>query len=70
MKLFKISFQRFSMASAIVVIVLGLVGNCFAAKVDISRGYLLVNGEPFIIKGVNYSPVPIGVDPETTPPIW
>jgi len=29
---------------------------------------LLVNGQPFTIQGVGYSPVPIGVDPEIAPP--
>ncbi|MBI4684990.1 MAG: right-handed parallel beta-helix repeat-containing protein [Nitrospirae bacterium] len=29
---------------------------------------LLINSNPFNIRGVGYSPVPIGVDPETTPP--
>jgi hypothetical protein len=29
---------------------------------------LLVNGSPFTVKGVGYSPVPIGADPETKPP--
>jgi uncharacterized repeat protein (TIGR02543 family) len=37
-------------------------------SVTISGRQLLVNGNPFTIKGVGYSPVPIGVDPETTPP--
>jgi RHS repeat-associated protein len=29
---------------------------------------LMVNGAPFTVKGVVYSPVPIGIDPETTAP--
>jgi len=48
--------------------ILGLGGNGFATQVEIIRGQLFVNGEPFTIKGVNYSPIPIGVDPEVTPP--
>jgi hypothetical protein len=36
--------------------------------VSIDGRQLLVNGNPFTIKGVGYSPVPIGDDPETTPP--
>jgi YD repeat-containing protein len=36
--------------------------------VAVSGRQLLVEGNPFAIKGVGYSPVPIGVDPETTPP--
>ena len=29
---------------------------------------IMLNGLPFLIRGVGYSPVPIGIDPETTPP--
>ncbi len=36
--------------------------------INTSNRQLLVNGNPFTIKGVGYSPVPIGDDPETTPP--
>jgi RHS repeat-associated protein len=51
----------------LIIIVLCEV-NSFATTVKVQNGSLLVNEEPFIIKGVTYSPVPIGVDPETTPP--
>jgi len=39
-----------------------------ATPVTINGRQLLVNGSPFTIKGVGYSPVPIGDDPETMPP--
>ena len=34
-------------------------------KVTIKGRQLLVNGNPFIIRGVGYSPTPIGEDPES-----
>ena len=37
-------------------------------SVATSGRQLLVNGDPFTIKGVVYSPVPIGDDPEAAPP--
>jgi hypothetical protein len=36
--------------------------------VSINGRQLLVNGAPFMIKGVGYAPTPIGTDPEITPP--
>ncbi len=36
--------------------------------VEIMGQELLVNGNQFVIKGVGYSPVPIGADPEKDPP--
>jgi YD repeat-containing protein len=38
------------------------------STVTVNGRQLLVNGNPFTIKGVGYSSVPIGVDPEITPP--
>ena len=35
--------------------------------VDVSGKQLLVNGAPFTVKGVVYSPVPIGEDPQASP---
>jgi hypothetical protein len=43
-------------------------GSPSAAGVALRGRQLLVNGQPFTIKGVGYSPVPIGVDPEIAPP--
>jgi hypothetical protein len=37
-------------------------------QVIIQNRQILVNNEPFTIRGVGYSPTPIGIDPETTPP--
>jgi len=39
-----------------------------ATKVTVEGRKLLVDGSPFTIKAVGYSPVPIGQDPTTTPP--
>jgi hypothetical protein len=68
MRLFKMIIQTISMIATIILLIFGLSGNCFAVKVKIVGGGLFVNDEPFTVKGVNYSPVPIGVDPETTSP--
>ena len=38
------------------------------SAVSISSGQMMLNGTPFTIKGVGYSPIPIGADPETTAP--
>jgi hypothetical protein len=38
------------------------------STVSITNKQLLVNGQPFTVKGVVYSPVPIGDDPETMSP--
>ncbi len=68
MKLFRTIRPRLLLIAATIPAVLAFGGNCLAAKVEILQGRLLVNGDPFVVKGVNYRPVPIGVDPETTPP--
>ena len=67
---FKRNLPRVLIAPLIMFLILGLGRNLFAAEVKIVQGKLFVNGEPFTIKGVGYSPVPAGVDPETTPPLW
>ena len=56
------------MVALMIFFILDSVRIGSAAQVKIIQGGLLVNGEPFTIKGVDYSPVPIGVDPETTSP--
>ncbi|MBI4688579.1 MAG: choice-of-anchor D domain-containing protein [Nitrospirae bacterium] len=38
------------------------------SAVSINGRQMLLNSSPFTVKGVVYSPVPIGHDPETTPP--
>ena len=68
MKSFRINHQRILIIKLIAITILGLIGNASATNVNINGRQILVNGEPFTIKGVGYSPVPIGVDPETTPP--
>ncbi len=35
-----------------------------ATNVAVKGRQILVNGNPFFIKGVGYSPIPIGVNPE------
>jgi hypothetical protein len=56
------------MIALMIFLIFGFIKNGFATTVEIVQGKLLVNGEPFTIKGIGYSPVPIGVDLETTPP--
>ena len=68
MKLFRINHQRILIIKLIAITILGLLGNASATNGNIIGRQILVNGEPFTIKGVGYSPVPIVVDPETTPP--
>ena len=67
MKLSKINHQCI-LTTLIMITILGLIGNVFATTVMLNGRQLFVDGAPFTIKGVGYSPVPIGVDPETTPP--
>ena len=65
---FRMNLRRVLVVTLIMLLILGSARNLFAAEVKIVQGKLFVNGEPFTIKGVGYSPVPAGVDPETTPP--
>lgn len=44
------------------------VVNRQPTPVTVNGRKLMVNGNPFTVKGVGYSPVPIGIDPETTSP--
>jgi hypothetical protein len=37
-------------------------------NVTVQNRHILVNNEPFIIRGVGYAPIPIGIDPEATTP--
>lgn len=37
-------------------------------NVAINGRQILVNGLPFIVKGIGYSPIPIGVEPWSAPP--
>jgi hypothetical protein len=39
-----------------------------AADVAVVGRQIFIDGKPFTMKGVGYSPVPIGIDPETSPP--
>lgn len=67
MKLFRMNYKRVLMNIFLFFFIFGFTDKVLATKVEVIQRHLLVNGEPFIVKGVNYCPVPIGVDPETTP---
>jgi len=68
MKFLKMSLQASLTITIIIFLVLGFERSSFGAKVQILSGGLLVDREPFAIKGVSYSPIPVGVDPQATPP--
>ncbi len=68
MRLEKEKPSIFFVISSIVFFFFGLAGNTYATNVRMSGRQILLDGKPFAVKGVGYSPVPIGVDPETTPP--
>ncbi len=42
----------------------------FSVTVTISGRQILVNSKPFVVKGVGYAPIPIGIDPENNPPFY
>jgi len=74
------TLTKSSWGSTIACVTIALVVLAVAAKtVDAARnvnarvnasGYILhVNGKLFVIKGMNYSPVPIGVAPGDGPPV-
>jgi hypothetical protein len=44
------------------------VAAALAADVAVVGRHIFLDGKPFTMKGVGYSPVPIGIDPETSPP--
>ncbi|MBU0510077.1 MAG: hypothetical protein KKD28_12420 [Chloroflexi bacterium] len=46
----------------------GMAVSSLTTTVTISGRQILVNGDPFTVKGVGYAPTPIGGDPETTTP--
>ena len=50
------------------LIVLATNADAPAAVVKADGFQLKLNGQPFVIKGMNYSPVPIGVAPGDGPP--
>ncbi|NCC50259.1 MAG: PKD domain-containing protein [Spartobacteria bacterium] len=65
--------NKTNMVVAIVVFMIGLIGLTVCstmadAAVTVSGNQILVDGVPFTIKGVGYSPVPIGTDMMTDPP--
>jgi hypothetical protein len=64
----RISLRTLSIITLTIAIALGLGRDASATEVKIVGRTLFVDGAPFTIKGVNYSPVPVGTAPESTPP--
>jgi len=63
MKLLRVNSSKIMIFLFINFFVFGVVKNGFSTIVEIAQGQLLVDGKSFIVKGVDYSPVPIGIDP-------
>jgi hypothetical protein len=68
MKRLEMHYSKVAVADFIIISVFCFVNIGYSTTVEIADRQLLVGGEPFTIKGIVYSPVPIGIDPETTPP--
>jgi hypothetical protein len=60
-------FAKFSLAIAATIILLATTAHVRAAVVTANGFQIKLNGEPFVIKGMNYSPVPIGTAPGIIP---
>jgi hypothetical protein len=66
------SFSKFFCAIAATIVVAVAATTAHSArelgtKVNASGYVLQLNGRPFVIKGMNYSPVPIGTAPGNPP---
>jgi hypothetical protein len=60
-------FAKFSPATAATIILLAATAHVRAAVVKADGFQLKLNGQPFVVKGMNYSPVPIGAAPRYIP---
>lgn len=67
MKSFK-NAGRILLLFFMIAILLGLEAEASATRFKIVNGRLHRDGKPFIMKGVGYSPVPIGIDPQIGEP--
>ncbi len=55
------------LCALVAILVVVASGPAQAARVRADGYRILLNGDPFVVKGMNYSPVPIGVDPSQSP---
>jgi hypothetical protein len=61
-------FAKFSQTIALILLVAAATSPCATGAVVTADGFQLkLNGQPFVVKGMNYSPVPIGTAPGFIP---
>jgi hypothetical protein len=63
-----VRFAKFPQTIALILLVTAITSPYATGAVVTANGFQLkLNGQPFVIKGMNYSPVPIGAAPRYTP---
>jgi hypothetical protein len=63
-----VRFAKFPQTIAIILLVTAITSPYATSAVVTANGFQIkLNGQPFVIKGMNYSPVPIGAAPRYTP---
>ena len=67
LSLFSLSFARFVMRFAVLLFAIFFSKASYSADVTTNGFKLLLDGKKMVIKGMNYSPVPIGAKPENQP---
>ena len=63
-----VRLAKFPQTIAIILLVTAITSPYATSAVVTANGFQIkLNGQPFVIKGMNYSPVPIGAAPRYTP---
>jgi hypothetical protein len=63
-----VRFAKFPQTLAIILLATAITSPYATGAVVTANGFQIkLNGQPFVIKGMNYSPVPIGAAPRYTP---